>query len=191
MTHEAAWDRLPDLLFDRDDHGLLAHVANCHLCQARLFRLARVDRVLRGSRKPSHQGRARLQLVTLAAASVAAVAAAVGVFVVAGHRPVSQPAVLALHTLSGKVVAHALITPVDGANQSIALVAHHLTTGNTSMYSLWTRAPGGGRRAVLVGQFMVSHDGECRARFNLAGLRHSAQFWITRATAPTAVIAAT
>lgn len=190
MTHEAAWERLPDLLFDRDDPGLLAHVANCHLCQARLFRLARVDRLLRGSRKPSHQGRARRQLVT-AAASLATVAAAVGVFVVAGHRPISQPPALALHTLSGTVVAHASITPADGANQSIALVAHHLAPGNTSMYSLWTRAPGGGRRALLVGQFMVSDDGECRARFNLAGMRHSTTFWITRATAPGAVIATT
>ena len=190
MTHEAAWDRLPDLLFDRDDRGLLTHVANCHLCQARLFRLARVDRVLRVSgRRPARQR--RRGRLTLAAAGVAAVAAAAGVFVLPSHPPVTRPASLALHTLSGKVVAHASITPADGANQSIALVAHHLTTRGASMYSLWTRAPGGRGRAVLIGQFMVSNGGECRARFNLAGLHHSAQFWITRAATPTAVIATT
>ena len=190
MTHEKAWERLPDLLFDRDDRSLLAHVNTCHLCQARLFRLARVDRALRGNRAPSHQGRGRRPIVTAVASVVAAAAAAAAVFVLAGHRPVTQPAHLALHTLSGNVVARALITPADGENQSIALVAHHLPTGSASTYLLWTRAPRGGR-AVLVGRFMVSHDGECRARFNLAGVRHSSQFWITRTTAPTAVVATT
>lgn len=191
MTHEAAWERLPDLLLDRDDRGLLAHVKSCHLCQARLFRLARVDRVLRGNQAPSRQGRMRRQIVATAMASVvAAAAAAAAMFVFAGHRSVTQPARLALHTLSGNVVARALITPTDGENQSIALVAHHLPTGSASTYLLWTRAPRGGR-AVIVGRFMVSHDGECRARFNLAGVRHSSQFWITRATAPTAVVATT
>lgn len=189
MTHKAAWERLPDLLFDRDDRCLLRHVNTCHLCQARLFRLARVDRVLRGSRKRSRQRRMRRRLVTVGAASLGAAAVAVALFV-AGHRRVSQPSQLALHNLSGNVLVRASITPGDGANQSIALVAHHLATGGTSRFSLWTRAPGGGR-AVLVGQFMVNRDGECRARFNLAGLRHSQRFWITRATAPTAVVATT
>ncbi len=191
MTHEAAWERLPDLLLDRDDRGLLAHVRSCHLCQARLFRLARVDRALRGNRAPSRQGRVRHQIVATAVAIVvAAAAAAAAVFVLAGHHSVTQPSRLALHTFSGNVVARALITPADGENQSIALVAHHLPTGNASTYLLWTRTPRSGR-AVLVGQFMVSHDGECRARFNLAGSRHSSRFWITPATAPTTVVAST
>ena len=190
MTHEAAWERLPDLLLDRDDRSLLAHVNTCHLCQTRLFRLARVDRALRGNRMPSRPGRGRRPIVATAVASVVAAAAAAAVFVVAGHRPVTQPTQLALHTLSGTVVARASITPADGENQSIALVAHHLPTGSASTYLLWTRTPGGGR-PVLVGRFMVSHDGECHAHFNLAGSRHSLEFWITRTTAPTAVVAST
>ena len=47
MKHELVMERLPDLLDDRDDPELLAHVAGCHSCQRRLFLLGRVDRLLR------------------------------------------------------------------------------------------------------------------------------------------------
>src|SRR5262249_59740944 len=47
VRHEEAWTRLPDLLDDRDDAALLAHVRACAACQRQLFRLGRVDRLLR------------------------------------------------------------------------------------------------------------------------------------------------
>ena len=47
MRHDEAWTRLPDLLDDRDDAELLAHVRACADCQRQLFLLGRVDRILR------------------------------------------------------------------------------------------------------------------------------------------------
>src|SRR5262249_10294253 len=49
VTHEEAWTRLPDLLQDRDDSALLAHVRACPDCQRQLFLLGRVDRLLRAN----------------------------------------------------------------------------------------------------------------------------------------------
>jgi hypothetical protein len=47
MNHEEASMRLPDLLDDRDDAALLAHVQACADCQRQLFLLGRIDRLLR------------------------------------------------------------------------------------------------------------------------------------------------
>ena len=60
MNHRAAYERLPDLLVDRDDPELVAHLARCHDCQQQLFRLTQVDRMLRGvgARRRRLRGRA-------------------------------------------------------------------------------------------------------------------------------------
>ena len=82
MRHEEAWTRLPDLLDDRDDAALLAHVRACAACQRQLFLLGRVDRLLRdqiarSDAAPRSRLLARRGLAL--AAAVAAVAAAVAV----------------------------------------------------------------------------------------------------------------
>ena len=63
MTHSEASTRLPDLLEDRDDAALLAHVRECPDCQRQLFLLGRLDRLLREraavSVLPCAGGRAR------------------------------------------------------------------------------------------------------------------------------------
>jgi hypothetical protein len=38
---------------------------------------------------------------------------------------------------------------------------------------------------------MVSHKGECRARFNLPGRRRPSRFWITPSTQPSVTVAST
>ena len=80
MTHEHAWERLPDLLRSREDPALLAHVSGCHACQRQLFLLGRVERLLRQGR-PGVPSSARRPLidrrsVSLLAALLAAAAVA-------------------------------------------------------------------------------------------------------------------
>ena len=79
MRHEEAFKRLPDLLDDRDDGGLLAHVRACADCQRQLFLLGRVDRMLRDSASAHGAPRRRQPTVRhlLAAAAVVAAAAAI------------------------------------------------------------------------------------------------------------------
>lgn len=187
MNHHEARDRLPDLLLDRDDRQLLAHVNECHECQAQLFRLARVDRVLRGTRRIRR--RHRLPLARTAAAAVATLAAAVTAAAVV-HPPRRAPTPVSLRTPSGEVVATASIARGDSENEALALVAHGLPAHPADTYALWTRAPRTGR-SVLVGRFMVSHDGECRARFNLPGAHHPHTFWIAPVGSPADVVAST
>lgn len=59
MNHEQAWKRLPDLVLDRDELELLAHVAACNRCQRQLFLLVRVDRALRDAAASRPQKRRR------------------------------------------------------------------------------------------------------------------------------------
>jgi hypothetical protein len=186
MTHELAYDRLPDLLFDRDDRELLAHVRRCHRCQRQLFLLSRVDRLLR-QRRPRTRFRGHVR-AAIAIATVAAAALA-SVLVVAQPDPVA-PARFALKTADGAIVARAQIERADDENEAIAFLAAGLPTRPSDTYLLWTQQPGDGD-PILVGRFMVSHRGECRARFNLPGTRRPARFWITPSTQPAAIVAST
>jgi hypothetical protein len=184
MTHELAFERLPDLLFDRDDPDLLAHVRSCHRCQRQVFLLSRVDRLLR-QRRPQTRRRRR---------SFLPIAAVVGVVIPAlvalPHRQSAAPPRFLLRTDAGSVVARAQVQRGDAENDSLAFVAKGLSTRPSDTYVLWTERPGDGG-PVIVGRFMVSDRGECRARFNLPGTRHSGRFWITPSTQPTAVVAST
>ncbi len=183
MTHDLAYERLPDLLFDRDDAELLAHVGGCHRCQRQLFLLARVDRLLR-QRQPRRRGRSRRALA-LVAVGVAAIAA-----VALPQRHAAAPARFALRTVDGSIVARARVEHADAENEAIAFVAEGLPTRPSDTYLLWTRGPADGK-PILVGRFMVSHEGECRARFNLPGTGRPGRFWITPSTEPTAIVAST
>ena len=185
MTHEPAFERLPDLLFDRDDPDLLAHVGSCHRCQQQLFLLSRVDRLLR-QRRPS-QARRRLPLALAMAALVAAVITA---FVALPQRQSAAPARFLLRTDAGSVVARAQVQRGDAENDSLAFVAKGLPTRPSDTYLLWTQGTRDGG-PVILGRFMVTHRGECRARFNLPGTRHSGRFWITPSTEPSAIVAST
>ena len=186
MTHELASERLPDLLFDRDDPDLLAHVRSCHRCQRQLFLLSRVDRLLR-QRRPRAHARRRL-FSALALASAIAAAAAVVLLLPQRHNPAT--AQFALKTKAGAIVARARIDRADAENESIAFVAKGLPSRPSDTYVLWTQGTNGGE-PVVVGRFMVSHRGACRARFNLPGTRRPDQFWITPSTEPAAIVAST
>ena len=186
MTHELAFERLPDLLFDRDDPDLLAHLAGCHRCQRQLFLLSRVDRLLR-QRRPRAR---RLRRVVAALALAGAIAAAVAVVIMLPQRHTASAAQFALKTKAGAIVARARIERGDAENESIAFVAKGLPSRPTDTYLLWTQGPANGE-PVIVGRFMVSHRGACRARFNLPGTRRPGQFWITPSTEPAAIVAST
>jgi hypothetical protein len=185
VTHELAFERLPDLLFDRDDPELLTHVGGCHRCQRQLFLLSRVDRLLR-QRRSRRRGRLRAALA-VAAVAIAAIAASL---VLPQRDHPADPARFALRTGSGAIVARAQIQRADAENEAIAFVAKGLPTRPSDTYLLWTQRPGDGD-PILVGRFMVSHKGECRTRFNLPGTRRPGRFWITPSTQPAAIIAST
>jgi hypothetical protein len=186
MTHDLAFERLPDLLFDRDDPDLLAHVGSCHRCQRQLFLLSRVDRLLRQRRSQPRRHRP-LRAALVIACVVAAVLAVVAALL---QRQAASPARFTLKTDSGAIVARAQIQRSDAETESIAFVAKGLRSTPTDTYLLWTEAPENGK-PVVVGRFMVSHRGECRARFNLPGTHRPARFWTTPSTEPAAIVAST
>jgi hypothetical protein len=188
VTHDAARQRLPDLLFDRGDTALLAHLRGCHDCQRQFFALARIDRLLRQQGAKIRERRSRFRYTVSATAIVAAAAvAAIALMLPRGH---SASLTFALRGVDGSVVAHAQLRRADAENQSIAFVAQGLPTAPTDTYLLWTTSPGS-LQPLLVGRFMVSHAGACRTRFNLAGTQHSSRFWITPSTDPAVVVAGT
>ena len=197
MKHEQAWDKLPDLLQDRDQHDLVAHVAGCQHCQRQLFLLGRVDRLLRAS-APAHQLRRdkRRQLLRwlarptgIAAAAIVIAAAAIVTLVVLPLPNGGASHEFALHTAAGKRVGQATLTHADGDNMSLSLVAKGLPHPPGGIYQLWA----GSNRSttVLVGRFMVDAHGSCRARFNLPRTSSSARFWITPPRNPAAIVATT
>ncbi len=190
MTHEHAWTRLPDLLADRDQPDLLAHVAACHDCQRQLFLLGRVDRALRGASAARRKDRRRLGkgrwLRFPSGLVAAAVAALIIVLFVPHHADLRQ---LTLKTAAGQPIGRATLTREDAENTSLTLVARGLPARGGDTFVLW--AGGSSERKVAVGRFMVEPGGACRARFNLPGRRAWAHFWVTPPGQPNAVVAST
>jgi hypothetical protein len=190
VRHDEAWPRLPDLLDDRDNPALLAHVRSCAVCQRQLFLLGRVDRVLRaraatqGIERPRRRGVRRA--TTYAAAVAAAAALALGFFLGAHRGPAHE---LMFRTASGRAVANAVMGHSDARNVSLALTARDLPVDRGPVFVLWaddhTRAP------MQVGHFMVDHTGGCRVRFNLPADQTWGRFWITTPGAPATVVAQT
>jgi len=190
VTHEHAWTRLPDLLDDRDQPELLAHVAACHACQRQVFLLGRVDRALRGAasvpRKERRRPRKGRWLRLRAGLVAAAVAALLLLLLLPHHGGLRQ---FTLRTGAGRPIGQALLDRSDAENTSLTLVARGLPARGGDTYLLW--AGGGGHRATSVGRFMVDPRGACRARFNLPGGRGWARFWVTPPGRPRAVVAST
>ena len=190
MTHELAWRRLPDLLDDRDQPELLAHVAGCHHCQRQLFLLGRVDRALRGAANSRSKERRRLRkgrwLRFPSGLVAAAVAALLVVLFLPQHSGRSQ---FTLRTAAGRAIGRAVLNRSDAENTSLTLVARGLPARRGNVYVLW--AAGRSERAITVGRFMVDPRGACRARFNLPGGRSWARFWVAPPGQPNAVVATT
>jgi hypothetical protein len=191
MTHEHAWTRLPDLLADRDQPELLAHVAACHDCQRQLFLLGRVDRALRGAASARRKERRRVRKGRWLRFPAGLVAAAAVTFLllllfVPREHGLRQ---FTLRAASGQPIGRAILNRSDAENVSLTLVARGLPAHGSDMYVLW--AGGSGRPATTVGRFMVDPSGSCRARFNLPGGQRWARFWVTRPGQPNAVVAST
>jgi len=188
VTHGEAWTRLPDLLEDRDDVPLLAHVRVCADCQRQLFLLGRVDRLLRERDSSEVVSRirplGRRGLLTSAAA-VAAVAVALAL--VLSQRGGTQGMVLRM--ASGHAVGRAKMTHSDPRNDSLSLTAHGLPVDRSHMFVLW--AGDNTRPSMQVGRFMVDRSGGCSVRFNLPATHDWNQFWITRPKTPDTIVAST
>jgi hypothetical protein len=144
VRHEEASTRLPDLLEDRDDAALLAHVRECPDCQRQLFLLGRVDRLLRESASRRRPMRARRPAArgVLAAVVVVAAASTVLALVAVRHGPGHE---MMFRTASGRAVGHAIMGHSDSGNDSLVLVADALPVTRGRAFVLWAadtpRAP--------------------------------------------------
>jgi anti-sigma-K factor RskA len=189
VRHDEAWTRLPDLLDDRDDAALLAHVRACADCQRQLFLLGRIDRLLRerasSRRAPRLRSFSARRLLAFAAA--AAVAAAVVVAVLLSQ-PTRQDEMV-LRTASGQAVGRAVMSHSDARNESLAVTARGLPVNRGQVFVLW--AGDTARPPMQVGHFMVDRSGGCRVHFNLPATHSWGRFWITRPGQPAAIIAST
>jgi hypothetical protein len=188
VRHEEAFKRLPDLIDDRDDAGLLAHVRLCADCQRQLFLLGRVDRMLRDN--AAARGAARRRWPTVrqlsAAAAVAAAAAAAALALLLPQK--ANPHAFTLKTASGLSVGQAVMGHSDARNTSLALNARGMPVGHGHMFVLWA---GDDRSSMQVGRFMVDRSGSCRARFNLPQDHDWTRFWVSESGDPAAVVATT
>ena len=185
MRHEDAWQRLPDLLDDRDDPTLLDHVRDCADCQRQLFLLGRVDRLLRdeGSRRrPARQVRA---VAAIAAFAVAVAATLLLAFVLPSG---SRTHVFTLRTAAGRSVGQTTILHADGRNDAVSLDARGIPLNPQHMFVLWA---GDGRVSMRVGEFMVDNTGGCRVRLNLPVTHSWSRFWVSQPDNAEAVVAST
>jgi len=189
MKHEEAWTRLPDLLDDRDDAALLAHVHACADCQRQLFLLGRVDRLLReraADAPIAHSRIGRPRRLAAAAAVVSAAAAMIVALLVLQH---GGGHAMMFRTAQGRAVGQAVMGHSDARNVSLALVAEHLPATRGRIYVLWA-----GDRAqtpMLVGRFMVDRSGGCRVHFNLPANHDWSRFWISRPDNAAQIVAST
>jgi hypothetical protein len=189
VRHEEAWTRLPDLLDDRDDAALLAHVRACVDCQRQLFLLGRVDRLLRAREAGEGERRARRLGGRRLLASGALLAAATAVVLAVLLSQHARAHDMVLRTASGQPVGGALMSRSDARNVSLALTARGLPIDRGQIFVLW--AGGSTRAPMQVGRFMVDRRGGCRVRFNLPATHDWGRFWITRPGRPAAIVAST
>jgi hypothetical protein len=187
MRHEDARRRLPDLLDDRDDAELLAHVRACASCQRQLFLLGRVDRLLRDRASVQRSPRTRPTGVQIVAAA-GALAAAVAVTIALVLPQQTGEDKFMLRTASGRLVGEARMSHGDSHNVSLALNARHLPIQRGQTFVLWA---GDERPSMQVGHFMVDRSGGCRVRFNLPGSHSWHRFWVTEPGAAGAIVAST
>jgi hypothetical protein len=184
MRHEEAWQRLPDLLDDRDDPTLLVHVRECADCQRQLFLLGRVDRLLRdegSKRRPPHQLRRAI-------AAIAAVAGTVTLLLALVLPSGSHTHVFTLRTAAGSSVGHAAILHADGRNDAVSLDARRIPLNAQHMFVLWA---GDGLVSMRVGEFMVDNAGGCKVRLNLPATHSWTHFWVSQPDNAKAIVAST
>jgi hypothetical protein len=184
VRHEDAWQRLPDLLDDRDDPTLLGHVRDCADCQRQLFLLGRVDRLLRderSKRRPSHQ-------VRRAVAAIAALAVAATILLAFLLSSGSHSHVFTFRTAAGRSVGHAAILHADGRNDALSLDARRIPLNPQHMFVLWA---GDGRVSMRVGEFMVDNTGGCKVGLNLPATHSWSHFWVSQPYNAKAVVAST
>ena len=187
MRHEEAWTRLPDLLDDRDDAALLAHVRACADCQRQLFLLGRVDRLLRDDSTTIAVSRTKWRpgrRVLPAAAAALAVAVALPLALLLSQHGRGEAFVL--RTAGGRSVGDAVMGHADAHNASLALTARGLPINRGHTFVLWASDDAS---SMQVGRFMVDQSGGCRVRFNLPASHAWNHFWVTR-QGRTAVVAA-
>ena len=188
MRHEEAFKRLPDLLDDRDDASVLAHVRACADCQRQLFLLGRVDRMLRDSASAHAATQRRWPTVRqlVAAAAVVAAAAAAAFALVLPQQ--AHPHEFLLRTASGRPVGQAVMGRSDARNASLALTARGMPVDRGHLFVLWASDD---RSSMQVGRFMVDRTGGCRAHFNLPASHTWTRLWVTELGKPAAVVAST
>ena len=185
MTHEEAWLRLPDLLHDRDEPTLLSHVKVCHACQQQVFRLNRVDRMLRAAAPPAQQRvRVRSTSVVIALAVAALIVAIVPIW--RQHASPTQT----LRSPAGIAVGRATLSRSDTSNYAVSLELRRVKMAGGDTYVLWTRSLESAV-PVPVGRFMVDASGSCKARFTLPAGSHWTRFWVTPRLHPSVVLATT
>jgi hypothetical protein len=183
VKHDEAWTRLPDLLDDRDDPGVLAHVRGCTDCQRQVFLLGRVDRVLRQQVESRRPRWSRRRLATAAAAILAAGAAAI-LLALPPHGGGANA--FTLRTPDGRAVAHAVVGHSDARNVSLELVARKLPLNRQHVFALWA---GDASASMKVGNFMVDASGGCRVNFNLPATHDWVRFWVAQPGNASAVVA--
>lgn len=190
MTHDQAWRLLPDIITAPDDvpDRVRSHVASCHICQRQLFRLQRVDRLLRSDAFRGEPARGRRRGFVRWVAAVAMPLLAAVAFAV--YLAVAPPGVsaMALRSASGIAVANAQIRDV-GDGQVVELTPGDGGLSGTTSYVLWGRTAS--HPNVRLGMFMSSPTGTCRARFRMRDHLHWQRFWITPAANRGAVVAQT
>ena len=184
MRHEDAWQRLPDLLDDRDDPTLLGHVRDCADCQRQLFLLGRVDRLLRDERSSRRPPRG----VRRGLAAIAALAVAATILLAFLLPSGSRTHVFTLRTADGRSVGQTTILHADGRNDAVSLDARGIPLNPRHMFVLWA---GDGRVSMRVGEFMVDNTGGCRVRLNLPVTHSWSRFWVSQPDNAEAVVAST
>jgi hypothetical protein len=188
VRHEEAWTRLPDLLEDRDDADLLAHVRVCADCQRQLFLLGRVDRLLHDDAAATSASPKRRPPLHGLLAAAAALAAAAVILLALEPPQHGRSEAFVLRTASGQSVAQAVMSHADARNVSLALTARGLPIDHGHMFVLWASDE---RSSMQVGRFMVDQTGGCRVRFNLPADHPWNHFWVTRLGHAAAVAAST
>jgi hypothetical protein len=185
VKHEEAWTRLPDLLDDRDDPGLLAHLRRCTECQRQLFLLGRVDRMLR---EHVEARRSRWSWRRPAMAAAATVAAGAAAILLALPLHGGRASAFTLRTPAGRAVAQAVVGRSDARNVSLELVARTLPLNRKHVFALWA---GDASASMKVGNFMVDASGGCRVSFNLPATHDWVRFWVSQPGNASAVVATT
>lgn len=192
MRHDDAHALLQEFvttpLDERDpqvDAEVLAHVARCPVCAARLATLTRIDRSLLGASRDHHEvveptsslhrrvlalpairdaaeRRRAFRPRTIVALSSIALAFSLAIPVWLAHRDSrSTPnatRTLALHARNGTLSGSVRLGSSHGTTRTVRLMADGLTTGRTGNYSVWLTGPDGN---ILIRSFSANDQGGC------------------------------